>query len=331
MERKMSFNEKRYDSMQYRRCGRSGLSLPVISLGGWQAIGSYRDDDTSKALFFAAFDRGITHFDFANNYGRPGGASEELFGHILKEMPRNELVISTKAGNRMWPGPYGDGGGRKYILESCDESLRRLGVDHVDIFYSHRFDGSVPMEETLRALEDILHLGKALYIGISNYYGEQFQKAVDIMRQHDWHPITINQPYYNMLGRGAEDTVLPVADREGVGVIAFCPLAQGLLAGRYLEGMPQDSRASVPGMGDWLRKTLDEASLKKARELNEIAKSRGESLARMTLAWTLRDKRVTSLLIGASKVEQIVENVKCLQSAPFGEAELKAIEAVLKG
>jgi L-glyceraldehyde 3-phosphate reductase len=325
----MTFNENRYKTMQYRPCGRSGLSLPVISLGGWQAIGSYRDSDTSKALFFAAFDHGITHFDFANNYGQPGGASEELFGAILKEMPRNELVISTKAGNRMWPGPYGDGGGRKYIVQSCNDSLARLKLDHVDIFYSHRFDSSVPMEETLRALEDIVQQGKALYLGISNYYGPQFQKAVDIMRQHDWHPITINQPYYNMLGRAAEESVLPIADQEGVGVIAFCPLAQGLLAGRYLDGIPDDSRANVKGMGDWLRGTMNEPSLKKARQLNEIAKRRGESLAQMTLAWTLRDKRVTSVLIGASKVEQILDNVKCLKSAPFSEEELKEINTVL--
>ena len=327
----MGFNEKRYESMQYRRCGKSGLTLPVISLGGWQAIGSYRDDSTSKAIFFAAFDQGITHFDFANNYGRPGGASEELFGRILKEMPRNEVVISSKAGYRMWPGPYGDGGGRKYIIESCNDSLRRLGVDHVDIFYSHRFDASVEMEETLRALEDIVQQGKAIYIGVSNYYSENFQKAIDLMRRHDWHPITINQPYYNMLSRRAEETILPIAETEGVGVIAFCPLAQGLLAGRYLDGIPRDSRAGVEDMGGWLRSTLDEASISKARKLNEIAKKRGESLAQMTLAWTLRDQRVTSLLIGASRVEQILENVKCLKSAAFGEAEMREIEGVLKG
>lgn len=326
----MPFKESRYESMQYRPCGRSGLSLPVVSLGGWQAIGSYRDNQTAKALFFTAFDCGITHFDLANNYGKPAGASEEIFGAILKEMPRNELVISSKAGNRMWPGPYGDGGGRKYIMQSCDDSLKRLGIDHVDIFYSHRYDPTVPMEETLRALEDIVQQGKALYIGISNYYGEQFQKAIDIMRLHDWHPITINQPYYNMLGRGAETTVLPIGEQEGVGVIAFCPLAQGLLAGRYLDGIPADSRASVAGMGDWLRSTLNDTSLKKARDLNTLAKQRGESLAQMTLAWTLRDKRVTSALIGASSVEQIHENMKCLKSAPFSAEELKAIEAVLK-
>jgi L-glyceraldehyde 3-phosphate reductase len=327
----MGFNEKRYESMQYRRCGKSGLTLPVISLGGWQAIGSYRDDATSQAIFFAAFDQGITHFDFANNYGRPGGASEELFGRILKEMPRNELVISSKAGYRMWPGPYGDGGGRKYIIESCNDSLRRLGVDHVDIFYSHRFDASVEMEETLRALEDIVRQGKAIYIGVSNYYSENFQKAIDLMRRHDWHPITINQPYYNMLSRRAEETILPIAENEGVGVIAFCPLAQGLLAGRYLEGIPKGSRAGVEDMGGWLRSTMDDASVAKTRKLNEIAKKRGETLAQMTLAWTLRDKRVTSLLIGASSVEQILENVKCLKSAGFGEEEIKAIEGVLKG
>jgi L-glyceraldehyde 3-phosphate reductase len=326
----MSFNEKRYDSMQYRQCGKSGLFLPVLSLGGWQAVGSYRDDETSKKLFFTAFDAGITHFDFANNYGQPGGASEELFGKILKEMPRNELVISSKAGNRMWPGPYGDGGGRKYIIESCNDSLRRLGVDHVDIFYSHRYDDSVRMDETMRALEDLVTQGKVVYLGISNYYGDQFQRAVDIMTRHDWHSITLNQPYYNLLSAGAEESVLPIAEREGVGVIAFCPLAQGLLAGRYLDGIPDDSRAKVKGMGDWLVSTLTEKSLQKARDLNEIARERGESLAQFTLAWTLRDPRVTSLLIGASKPEQIVENVKCLESAPFTTEELARIDAIRK-
>jgi L-glyceraldehyde 3-phosphate reductase len=327
----MAFNPDRYQSMQYRRCGKSGLQLPAISLGGWQGIGGYRDDDMSKRIFFAAFDLGITHFDFANNYGHPGGASEQLFGRILKEMPRHELVISSKAGYRMWPGPYGDGGSRKYLIESCDESLQRLGVDHVDIFYSHRFDAETPLEETLGALETLVRQGKALYAGISNYPDPHFSRTVHIMRENRWAPITIHQPCYNMLNRGPEREVLPTAGREGIGVIGFSPLSQGLLTDKYLNGIPADSRAAVAkGNGAIGANRVTPELLAKIGKLNAVAKRRGQSLAQMALAWLLKDTRVTSVLIGASKPEQVGDCVACLKNTTFAKEEFDEIERILQ-
>jgi L-glyceraldehyde 3-phosphate reductase len=326
------FSDKRYDRMQYRRCGRSGLLLPAISLGGWQAIGSYRDDDESKRIFFTAFDHGITHFDFANNYGTPSGASEELFGRILPELPRHELAISSKAGYRMWPGPYGDGGGRKYLIESCEQSLKRMRVDHVDIFYSHRVDKETPLDETLGALETLVRHGKALYVGLSNCPDPRFSEGIQIMKQRGWAPITIHQPRYHLFERTIEQTVLPTAGREGVGVIAFSPLAQGLLTDRYLNGIPPDSRAAVNkgnGALDADRITPDRVA--QIRRLNDVAQRRGQSLAQMALAWILRDSRVTSVLTGASRPQQIVSSLKALDNLKFDAEELTEIDRICAG
>ena len=318
---------QRYDRMTYRRCGRSGLLLPAISLGGWQGIGSYRDDQESKRIFFTAFDHGITHFDFANNYGSPSGASEALFGRILPELPRHELVISSKAGYRMWPGPYGDGGGRKYLIESCEQSLRRLGVDHVDIFYSHRVDGDTPLEETLGALDTLVRQGKALYAGLSNYPDPTFSAALAIMRKISGTPIVLHQPRYNLFERAIEQTVLPTASREGLGVIAYSPLAQGLLTGRYLNDVPADSRAaSNRGNGAIGSSQITPERLNKIRALHQVAQRRGQSLAQMALAWILRDPRVTSVLTGASHPAQIVDSVACLQNLNFSAEELAEID-----
>ena len=322
----MHFAADRYASMPYRRCGRSGLKLPAISLGGWQALGSYRDDETAKRIYFHAFDHGITHFDFANNYGQPAGASEALFGRVLKDMPREELVISSKAGYTMWPGPYGDWGSRKYLIESCEQSLKRLGVDHVDIFYSHRFDPNTPLDETIAALDQLVRQGKALYAGVSNYHDPQFTEVLRLVEERRWAPITIHQPRYNLFDRGIASTVLPTAAQHGVGVIAFCPLAQGLLTDRYLDGdIPADSRAAS-GNAAWLANMLTPQSLGRARALREIARGRGQTLAQMALAWLLRDSRVTSALIGASRIEQLDDNLGCLRRLDFSPEELAAID-----
>jgi len=322
----MSFAADRYDRMRYRRCGRSGLLLPEVSLGGWQAIGSYRGDEDSRRILSAAFDLGITHFDFANNYGTPAGASEELFGRLVGEFPRDELIISSKAGYRMWPGPYGEWGGRKYLIASCEASLKRLKLDYVDIFYSHRFDPDTPLDETMGALETLVRQGKALYAGISSYADPHFTRAVDIVTARGWAPITIHQPHYHLLARQPEQEVLPTAAREGVGVIAFCPLAQGLLTDRYLKGISPDSRAATPG-GGWLRSTLTAENIARAQKLDAIAKRRGQSLAQMSLAWLLKDQRVTSVLIGASSVAQLQDNVGCLAKPDFSADEVKEIDA----
>jgi L-glyceraldehyde 3-phosphate reductase len=306
----------RYQRMSYRRCGRSGLLLPAISLGGWQATGSYRDEATSRAIFLRAFDLGITHFDFANNYGTPPGASEALFGRVLKELPREELVISSKAGYRMWPGPYGEWGSRKYLIQSCEASLKRLGVDHVDLFYSHRFDPETPLDETLGALDTLVRQGKALYAGLSNYPDPHFSRAVGIVQERAWAPLTIHQPRYH----------LACAARCGLGVIAFCPLAQGLLTDRYLAGIPADSRAAQ-ATGEGLRKRITPQVIDTVRRLDAIARRRGQSLAQMALAWLLKDPRVTSVLIGASSPEQVAQNVACLANLSFTTAELAEIDA----
>ncbi len=325
----MTFAADRYDRMTYRRCGRSGLMLPAVSLGGWQAIGSYRDDSAAKAIFTTAFNAGITHFDFANNYGKPGGASEEVFGRIISEFPREELVISSKAGYRMWPGPYGEWGSRKYLIESCEQSLKRLKVDHLDIFYSHRPDPNTPIEETIGALDQLVRQGKALYAGISNYTDPLFTRAVDLTKQRAWAPLTIHQPRYHLFERQAEHEVLPTAGREGVGVIVFSPLAQGILTDRYLDGIPAGSRAATdPGNGGIGRDAVKPDVIAKVRQLNAVAKRRGQTMAQMALAWVLKDPRVTSVLIGASAPEQVAQNVACLSNLSFSFDELAEIDRI---
>ncbi len=327
----MAPNPNRYASMTYRRCGRSGLKLPAVSFGLWQGTGSYVDDAVSRSIVNTAFDAGITHFDLANNYGNPAGTSESLFGRLLKDLPRHELVVSTKAGYGMWPGPYGDWGSRKYLIESCEQSLKRLGLDHVDIFYSHRFDPETPIEETMGALETLVRQGKALYAGISNYADPHFTRAVHTMRERAWAPITIHQPCYNMLNRAPEREVLPTAGREGVGVIGFSPLAQGLLTGKYLAGIPADSRAAAgKGNGAMGADRITPALVTKLSALDAVAKARGQSLAQMALAWLLKDERVTSVLIGASKPEQITDCVGCLANLRFSPEELTQIDGILK-
>ncbi len=326
----MSMNPGRYRSMTYRRCGRSGLRLPAISFGLWQGTGSYVDDMATRSIVHTAFDHGITHFDLANNYGSPAGASEELFGRILRGMPRHELVISSKAGYGMWPGPYGEGSSRKHLLDSCEQSLRRLGVDHVDIFYSHRFDPDTPLDETLGALDTLVRQGKAIYAGISSYREPHFSDALRIVREHDWAPITIHQPRYSMLDRGAERDVMPTAGEEGVGVIGFSPLAQGLLTGRYLDGIPDDSRAVLnKGNGALTSTQITAELIARLKSLDEVAKARNQSLAQMALAWLLKDERLTSVLIGASKPGQIDECVGCLANLSFEAAELETIDRIL--
>lgn len=322
----------RYQRMQYRRSGRSGLLLPAISLGGWQGMGSYVDAATTRAIVRTAFDHGITHFDFANNYGNPPGSSEELFGTLLPELPRHELVISSKAGYRMWPGPYGDWGSKKYLVESCEQSLRRLRLDHLDIFYTHRPDPETPIEETLGALDLLVRQGKALYAGISNYHEPHFGSALRTVKQRGWCPITIHQPRYNLLDRRAADSVLPTAAANGVGVIAFSPLAQGLLGGRYLDGIPADSRvARGQGNGALGRDRLTPAVLAAIRALDGLARVRGQTLAQMSLSWLLRDPRITSVLIGASRPEQVAENVACLARTDFAAGELAEIDRICAG
>ncbi len=323
------FASDRYERMPYRRCGRSGLMLPAVSLGGWKAIGGYRDDATSRKIIFRAFDLGITHFDFANNYGTPPGASEWLFGRLLKDMPRDEVIVSSKAGYRMWPGPYGEWGSRKYLIASCEASLKRLGLDYVDIFYSHRVDPDTPLDETLGALETLVRQGKAIYAGVSNYRDPHFTDAVQLCRARGWAPITIHQPCYNLVQRDIASDVLPTAERLGVGVIAFCPLAQGLLTGRYLDGIPAGSRAAQAGEG--VRERLTPEMLLRLRALDVIAKRRGQTLSQMALAWLLRDPRVTSVLIGASSVAQLEENVACRDNAAFSDDELSEIDSACAG
>jgi L-glyceraldehyde 3-phosphate reductase len=321
------FAEKRYDAMKYRRGGRSGLQLPLISLGAWETYGGYRGEDVARECLFGAFDLGITHFDLANNYGTPPGNAEIVCGKIIKEMPRDELIISSKAGYYMWPGPYGEWGSRKYIIASCDQSLKRMGLEYFDIFYSHRFDPDTPLEETIGALNTLVEQGKALYAGISSYSGGSSAEAVGIARERNWAPITIHQPYYNMMGRGVEADLFPVAKRLGFGVIPFCPLASGLLTDKYLKGdIPAKSRAAEKWGEDWVHNSLSEEKISRLRQLNEMAKGRGQTLAQMSLAWLLRSPEVTSALIGASSLAQIQENVKALENLEFTPEELKKID-----
>jgi L-glyceraldehyde 3-phosphate reductase len=321
-----SASEDRYDAMTYRRCGRSGLEFPAMSLGLWQNFGGTRPLETSRSILRRAFDLGITHFDLANNYGPPYGSAEETFGQVLTSDFRNhrdELVISTKAGYDMWPGPYGDRGSRKYLLSSLDQSLRRMGLDYVDIFYSHRFDPDTPLEETLGALDSAVRQGKALYVGISSYSGARTRDAAAILRELGT-PLLIHQPSYSMLNRWIEGELVDVLGEEGVGCIVFSPLAQGLLTDRYLRGVPEGSRASQAG--SFGREMLSEDNLSKVRALASIATARGQQLSQLALAWVLRDPRITSALIGASSVDQLENNVKALQRLDFSSEELADID-----
>jgi L-glyceraldehyde 3-phosphate reductase len=326
----VEFAENRYESMLYRRCGKSGLLLPAVSLGLWHNFGRNSDYETQRQLVKTAFDLGITHFDLANNYGPPEGSAEENFGKILKSdfsEHRDELIISTKAGYGMWSGPYGDWGSRKYIISSCDQSLKRMGLDYVDIFYHHRPDPETPLEETMQSLADLVKQGKALYIGISNYKSDNAQRAIHILKDLGVHCL-IHQPKYNMIERWVEDGLLDVLENEGVGSIAFCPLAQGQLTNRYLNGVPVDSRAS--GKSVFLNeKNITEELVNKVRLLDKIAAERGQTMAQMALVWVLRRGRVTSALIGASKPSQIVENVRALENIDFSDDELNKIETIL--
>ena len=325
-------NERRYDSIQYRRCGRSGIRLPAISLGLWHNFGGVDVFENGRAMLRRAFDLGITHFDLANNYGPPYGSAESNFGEIMRldfRPYRDELILSTKAGWDMWPGPYGNWGSRKYLLASLDQSLKRMGLEYVDIFYSHRADPETPVEETMSALDQAVRSGKALYAGISSYDAAQTAAAVGILRQLGT-PCLIHQPRYSMFDRTIETGLLDVLGREGVGAIAFCPLAQGMLTDRYLEGIPEGSRASK--VHSYLKRTdVTDSRLKQVRELNQIAAARKQSLAQMALAWVLRDARVTSALIGASSVLQIVQNVEALQNLAFTADELGRIDSILTG
>jgi L-glyceraldehyde 3-phosphate reductase len=316
----------RYDTTEYRRCGRSGLKLPPISLGLWQNFGDDRPLATSRAILRRAFDLGITHFDLANNYGPPYGSAEINFGRVFAEdfaRHRHELVISTKAGYDMWPGPYGDHGSRKYLLDSLDESLQRLRLDHVDIFYSHRFDPNTPLEETMGALVTAVHSGKARYVGISSYGPRRTEEAIEILSQMDA-PLLIHQPSYSMFNRWIEPELLEVLEREGVGCIAFSPLAQGLLTNKYLDGIPEDSRVRRGLNFD--AGLVTQENVERARALNGIASERGQSLAQMAIAWTLRDPRVTSALVGASSVAQLENSHAALQRLGFDDAELAEID-----
>jgi L-glyceraldehyde 3-phosphate reductase len=321
--------EKRYDSMQYRRSGRSGIQLPTISLGLWHNFGGDDNLENGRAMLRRAFDLGITHFDLANNYGPPYGSAEETFGQIFKKdfRPyRDELIISTKAGWDMWPGPYGDFGSRKYMLASLDQSLKRMGLAYVDIFYHHRPDPDTPMEESMGALDTAVRSGRALYAGISAYDPEQTTRALKILRDLGT-PCLIHQPKYSMFVRDPEQGLLDVLGKEGVGSIVFSPLAQGLLSDRYLQGIPSDSRAARDSY--LKKKDIGEDKLTRIRALNKVAKQRGQTLAEMAVAWVLRDPRVTSALIGASKVSQVDDNVAALKNLKFSAEELKKIDSIL--
>ena len=322
--------ENRYDSMQYRTCGRSGLKLPLLSLGLWHNFGDSNNLASQRDMLRTAFDLGITHFDLANNYGPPYGSAESNFGKLLRDdfLPyRDELIISTKAGWDMWPGPYGQGGGsRKYVLASLDQSLQRLGLDYVDIFYSHRYDADTPLEETMGALATAVQQGKALYVGLSSYSPEKTAEAAKLLQE--WKvPCLIHQPSYNMLNRWIEeDGLLDTLQDEGIGCITFTALAQGLLSDKYLDGVPQDARVNRPGGGSLTQQHLSAENLARVRALNAIAAQRGQTLAQMALAWVLRDPRITSTLIGASSSAQIRENVAALQQLAFTPDELAAID-----
>ncbi len=325
-----SANPDRYDSMTYNRCGRSGLHLPAISLGLWHNFGGVDVPENGRKIIRHAFDHGITHFDLANNYGPPPGSAEEYFGKILASdlAPyRDELVISTKAGYQMWPGPYGEWGSRKYLISSLDQSLRRMKLDYVDIFYSHRPDPDTPMEETMMALDHLVRQGKALYVGISSYSADQTREALGILRKLGT-PCLIHQPKYSMLDRWVEGGLLDLLDEEGVGCIAFSPLAQGLLTDRYLQGIPDDSRAGRDS-GFLKAEEVTDDLIRRVKQLNELAGQRGQSLAQMAIAWLLKDPRVTSVLIGASSTTQLQNNLRALENTWFEQHELEALDRLL--
>jgi L-glyceraldehyde 3-phosphate reductase len=328
-----SASSNRYDSMQYRRCGRSGLKLPAISLGLWHNFGAMDDFEKCRTIIHTAFDNGITHFDLANNYGPPAGAAEETFGKIFQQdlkRYRDEIIVSTKAGFGMWPGPYGDWGSKKYLMASLDQSLKRMGLEYVDIFYHHRPDPETPLEETMTALDLIVRQGKALYVGISNYSTTETEKAIEVLNSLGT-PLLIHQAKYSMLVRWVEDGLLDVVQKNGIGCIAFSSLAQGILTNKYLSGIPGDSRAaSERGNGALEKSGLTEPVLSKVRELNEIAKLREQSMAQMALAWILKDERMTSLIIGASKAEQVIDSIESLKNCSFTGKELETIERILK-
>lgn len=324
-------DDTRYKNMKYNRSGRSGLQLPAISLGLWHNFGGFDTYENGRTMLRRAFDLGISHFDLANNYGPPPGSAEEMFGKMLKTdfAPyRDEMIISTKAGYYMWPGPYGEWGSRKYLIASLDQSLKRMGLDYVDIFYSHRPDPNTPLEETMGALDSIVRQGKALYVGISSYSAEQTQEAINILNKLGT-PLVIHQPSYSMLNRWIEEGLQDVLQENGVGSIAFCPLAQGLLTSKYLKGIPTDSRAAST-TGALGREQVTEEVMNRVQKLNEVAAERGQSLAQMSLAWVLRDEKVTSALIGASRVSQIEENVAALDNLSFTQEEINRIEDILK-
>jgi L-glyceraldehyde 3-phosphate reductase len=321
----------RYQKMTYRRCGNSGIDLPAISLGLWHNFGHVDVLENSRAILKLAFDSGITHFDLANNYGPPPGSAEENFGRILKEDfrgYRDEMIISSKAGYTMWEGPYGDFGSKKYLVSSLDQSLKRMGLEYVDIFYHHRPDPATPLEETMSALDLIVRQGKALYAGISNYPADEATRAIGLLKQMGT-PCLIHQPKYSMFVRWVEEGLLDVLEKEGVGCIPFSPLAQGLLTNKYLHGIPADSRAAKPH-GFLKEEEVSEARIGQVNRLNNIAVQRNQSLAQMSLAWLLKDKRVTSVLIGASRPEQLADSLRCLDNLDFSPEELTAIEEILK-
>jgi L-glyceraldehyde 3-phosphate reductase len=324
------FAPDRYERMRYRPCGRSGLLLPVIALGSWQTFGGYRGPEVARACLRRAFDLGITHLDFANNYGTPPGQAEIACGEIIRrELPRDELIISTKAGYGMWPGPYGDGLSKKYLVASCDQSLRRMGLDYFDLFYFHRPDPHTPLEESLGALDLLIRQGKVLYGGVSNFPGALFAEAVRVAERHGFAPIVAHQPSYSLLNRRIEWDLLPQIERAGAGVVAFSPLANGLLTDRYLGGeIPADSRAALAWGAERAHQRLTPERLATLRALNELARRRGQTLAQLALAWSLRLPAVTSALIGASRVEQLEENVRALDNSEFGADELAEIDAL---
>ena len=324
-------NKTRYQDMQYRRCGKSGIKLSAVSLGLWHNFGHVDTLENCRAILKLAFDSGITHFDLANNYGPPPGSAEENFGKILKEDfagYRDEMIISSKAGYTMWDGPYGDYGSKKYLVASLDQSLKRMGLEYVDIFYHHRPDPDTPLEETMSALDLIVRQGKALYVGISNYPADQAAKAIRLLKQMGT-PCLIHQPKYSMFVRWVEEGLLDVLEQEGVGCIPFSPLAQGLLTNKYLHGIPAESRAAR-STGFLKEADVTESRVNQIRQLNDIAIQRNQTLAQMALAWILKDNRVTSVLIGASKPAQLADSLHCLENTNFSEAELNAIEAILK-
>ena len=328
-----SASENRYQNMEYRRCGNSGLKLPAMSLGLWHNFGHIDLLENARNILKVAFDNGITHFDLANNYGPPAGSAEENFGKIYKDnfvQYRDELIISTKAGWDMWPGPYGDFGSKKYLVSSLDQSLKRMGLEYVDIFYHHRPDPETPLEETMSALDLLVRQGKALYVGISSYEPAEAAKAFAILKQLGT-PCLIHQPRYSMFDRWVENGLLDVLEENGVGCITFSPLAQGLLTNKYLKGIPEDSRAaSHRGNGAVDEDQITEGKINKVVLLNRLAEERGQNLAQMALAWILKDPRITSVLIGASKPEQVLDSLKCLDKSHFSEEELATIIAILK-